>query len=173
MRLQWVCQLHHAASRTRALCPDPKGTTQLRPRAFEYYVFLSSLTPESAGGWHRILFLRDARPGDIIAWRFPTVEKGHDTGHVLVVAATPTSQSSGIFTVPVYDSAAQPHFDDTRGSSPGQFATGVGTGSIKFRVDDAGRPTAFQFAPGDTFAVFPIAIGRLEPMPPDTEETSS
>jgi len=143
----------------------PKETTQLRPRAFEYYVFFSSLTPESTGGWHRIDFLRDARRGDLIAWRFPTVEKGHDTGHVLVVAETPVSDASGIFSVRIYDSAAQPHFDDTRGDNSGEFKTGVGSGVIKFKVDNAGRPTSFQFSPADQFKTLPIAIGRIEPLP--------
>jgi hypothetical protein len=143
----------------------PKEADQLRPRAFEYYVFFSSLTPESTGGWHRIDFLRDARRGDIVAWRFPKVEKGHDTGHVIFVAETPTVDASGVFTVRIYDSSAQPHFDDTRGTGAGQAATGVGSGSIKFEVDGAGRPTAFQFAPTDRFATFPIAIGRVEPLP--------
>ena len=143
----------------------PHEPDQLRPRAFEYYVFLSAQTPESTGGWHRIDFLRDARRGDIIAWRFPTVQKGHDTGHVLIVAEPPTVDDSGIFTVALYDSAAQPHFDDTRGSGSGQSATGIGSGSIKFKVDATGRPTAFQFAPSDGFTQLPIAIGRLEPLP--------
>jgi hypothetical protein len=140
----------------------PKEANQLRPRAFEYYVFFSSLTPESTGGWHRIDFLRDVRRGDIIAWRFPQIEKGHNTGHVLIAAETPTVDDSGIFTVRVYDSSAQPHFDDTRGSDAGQFETGVGSGFIKFKVDDTGRPTAFQFAPSDHFTTLPIAVGRLE-----------
>jgi hypothetical protein len=143
----------------------PKETNQLRPRAFEYYVFFSSLTPESAGGWHRIDFLRDARRGDIIAWRFPLIEKGHDTGHVLVAAETPIVDDSGTFSVRVYDSAAQPHFDDTRGGGDGEFETGAGSGLIKFKVDDAGRPTAFQFSPSDQFTTLPIAIGRVEPLP--------
>jgi hypothetical protein len=143
----------------------PKEANQFRPRAFEYYVFFNSLTPESTGGWHRIDLLRDTRRGDIIAWRFPQVEKGHDTGHVLVVAETPTVDDSGIFTVHIYDSSALPHFDDTRGSGEGQFKTGVGSGFIKFKVDQAGRPTAFQFTPSDQFTTLSIAIGRLEPLP--------
>ncbi|WP_263382555.1 hypothetical protein [Granulicella arctica] len=143
----------------------PHEPDQLRPRAFEYYVFLSAHTPQSTDGWHRIDFLRDAQRGDIIAWRFPTVEKGHDTGHVLFVAEPPTVDHAGIFTVVLYDSAAQPHFNDTRGNGPGQSPTGVGSGAIKFKVDAAGRPTAFQFAPSDGFTQLPIAIGRLEPLP--------
>jgi hypothetical protein len=65
----------------------PKEANQPRPRAFKYYGFFASLTPESSGGWHRIDFLRDALPGDVIAWRFPTIEKNKDTGHVLFAAA--------------------------------------------------------------------------------------
>jgi hypothetical protein len=143
----------------------PKEADQQRPRAFEYYVFFSSLTPQSTGGWHQIDFLRDTRRGDVIAWRFPQIEKGHDTGHVLLAAETPTADDSGIFTVRVYDSADQPHFDDTRGNGEGGPKTGVGSGVIKVRVDDTGRPTAFQFAPSDQFTTLPIAIGRLEPLP--------
>jgi hypothetical protein len=142
----------------------PKETDQLRPRAFEYYVFFSELNPDSTGGWHKIDFLRDARRGDLIAWRFPQVEKGHDTGHILLVADTPIGDAEGSFTVQVYDSAAQPHFNDTRGGGEGQFETGVGAGSIKFQVDDMGRPTAFQFSPLDELKNLPIAIGRLEPL---------
>jgi hypothetical protein len=140
----------------------PKETNQPRPRAFEYYDFFSSLTPESTGGWHRIDFLPDARRGDIIAWRFPEITPGHDTGHVLFVADTPSLLDSGVFAVRVYDSADTPHFDDTRGDGEGQFPNGVGSGFINFTVDESGRPTAFQFSPSDGFTTLPIAIGRVE-----------
>jgi hypothetical protein len=143
----------------------PKEANQFRPRAFEYYDFFNSLTPESSGGWHRIDFLQDTRRGDIIAWRLPKIEKGHDTGHVLVVADAPTIDDVGISSVRLYDSAAQPHFDDTRGDDEGEFPSGVGSGVIKFKTDDDGRPRAFQFAPSDQFTELPIAIGRLAPLP--------
>jgi hypothetical protein len=143
----------------------PKETNQPRPRAFEYYNFFNSLTPESTDGWHRIDFLRDARRGDIIAWRLPAIEPGEDTGHVFFVAEEAAAIDSGIFAVRVYDSAAYPHFDDTRGSREGEFPDGIGCGVIKLQVDDAGRPTAFQFGPSDPFISLPIAIGRVEPVP--------
>jgi hypothetical protein len=142
----------------------PKETDQPRPRAFEYYDFFNSLTPETRIGWHRIDFLRDARRGDIIAWRFPKIETGHNTGHVLFAAQTTSVDDSGIFSVRVYDSAAEPHFEDTRGDGAGEFKSGVGSGFINFTVDDLGRPTAFQFAPGEQFTTLPIAIGRAEPL---------
>ena len=141
----------------------PKETDQPRPRAFKYYEFFRLWTPESTGGWHQIDFLRDARRGDIIAWRFPEVdiEEGKNTGHVFFVAETPTIIDSDIFAIRVYDSAAVAHFDDTRGDGE----SGVGSGFINFAVDDTGRPMAFQFGPSeDQFVTLPIAIGRVEPL---------
>ncbi len=98
-----------------------KEPHQSRPRAFKYYGFFASLTPESPGAWRRIDLMRDARRGDIMAWRFPTIEKDQNTGHVVFIAETPTVDDSGIYSVRVYDSAAEPHFDDTRGLHPENF----------------------------------------------------
>ena len=144
----------------------PKETNQPRPRAFEYYDFFASLTPESTGGWQRVDFLTDARRGDIMAWRFPTIEPDETTGHVVIVAETPSLDSSGAyFVMRVYDSANEAHFDDTREPS-GQPSptgnTGVGSGFINFKVDGAGRPIAYLFAPPPTaqYSYRPIAIGR-------------
>jgi hypothetical protein len=126
-------------------------------------MFFASLTSESTGDWQRIDFLGDTRPGDVIAWRAPTIERDENTGHVLFVAApTTTIDASGIYSIRVYDSADKPHFDDTRGSGAGEFPTGVGSGIIKFNVDGAGRPTAFLFAPPASaeFTFLQIAIGR-------------
>jgi hypothetical protein len=144
----------------------PKEANQSRPRAFKYYGFFASLTPESAGAWRRIDLLGDARRGDIIAWRLPTIEKDQNTGHVVIVAESPTVNDAGIFSVRVYDSAAEPHFDDTRGSGAGQFPIGVGSGVINIIVDGAGRPIAYQFAPpvSAAFEYRPIAMGRAEPL---------
>ena len=142
----------------------PREDDQPRPRAFEYHDFFASLPPEAPDGWHRILRFADARRGDIVAWRFPLIEAGHDTGHVVFLAETPSVQEDGTFAVRVYDSAAEPHFEDTRGSGDGQFPSGVGTGFINFQVDEDDSPTAFQFAPGDAFETFPIAVGRTEPL---------
>jgi hypothetical protein len=158
--------LKNAAPAQYALVP--KEASQSRPRAFKYYGFFASLTPKSPGAWHRIDLLRDTRRGDIIAWRFPRIEKNENTGHVFFVAEKPTANDSGVFSVRVYDSAAKPHFDDTRGTGPGQFPTGVGSGVINFMVDGAGRPMAYQFAPPASadFDYVQIAIGRVEPLTP-------
>jgi hypothetical protein len=144
----------------------PKEAAQPRPRAFKYYEFLHSCGLEPNNGWRQIELLARARRGDIIAWRFPVIEPHKDTGHVLFVAEAPAEADSGVFAVRVYDSAAQPHFDDARGKKKeGSFPTGVGSGFINFKVDGAGRPAAFQFAPADHFVTLPIAIARVEPQP--------
>jgi hypothetical protein len=146
--------------------PEPG---QSRPRAFVYYDFFAALTPESTGGWRRIDFLTDARRGDIMAWRFPTIEPHEDTGHVVIIAETPTLDSSGdFFVMRVYDSAAEAHFNDTRepdGQPSPKGKTGVGSGFINFKIDGAGRPIAYHFAPPATaeYSYRPIAIGRAIP----------
>ncbi len=143
---------------------------QPRPRAFVYYDFFAALTPESTGGWRRIDLLTDARRGDIMAWRFPTIETDENTGHVVIIAETPNLDPSGdFFVMRVYDSADEAHFDDTRepGGQPSPTGkTGVGSGFINFKVDGAGRPIAYLFAPPATaeYSYRPIAIGRAEPL---------
>jgi hypothetical protein len=83
------------------------------PRAFDYYDFFSSLPPEAGDGWEQVEVLAEAARGDLIAWRFPQIKRGHDTGRVVVVADTPDMDDQGHFAVRVYDSAIVPHFDDT------------------------------------------------------------
>jgi hypothetical protein len=143
-----------------------KETNQPRPRAFEYFTFFASLTPNSPGDWKRVDRLEDANRGDIIAWRFPTLEPHTDTGHVVILAETPRLAATGdFFTVRIYDSAIEAHFDDTRkpGGNPSPTgATGVGSGILNFKVDGAGRPLAYLFAPPLTaqYSYRTIAIGR-------------
>ena len=109
----------------------PKEADQPRPRAFKYFDFFASLTPESSGGWRRVDRLKHARRGDVMAWRFPTIEPDINTGHVMILAETLTLDPSGEFyAVRVYDSAAEAHFDDTRepdGQPSPKGATGVGS----------------------------------------------
>ncbi len=144
------------------------GSVESRPRAFEYYDFFVSLTPQSTGGWSRVDLLSDAGRGDILAWRYPTVEPHVDTGHVVTLAETPTLDASGEFyVVRVYDSAAEAHFDDTRmpdGQPSATGTRGVGSGFLNFKVDGVGRPIAYLFAPPLTaqYSYRPIAIGRAQ-----------
>jgi hypothetical protein len=141
----------------------PKEEHQPRPRPFKYYEHFHSL-PDNSPGWHPIRKITSVRPGDIIAWRVPDIEKDEDTGHVMIVAAKPEPRGPGLVTVRVYDSSVLPHVDDTRGDNKGDYRSGVGEGCIVFRVDSDGRPIAFQFRPLDHFHEDPIAIGRIYPL---------
>jgi hypothetical protein len=142
------------------------GSSESRPRAFEYYDFFASLTALSTGGWSRIDLLSEAGRGDVMAWRFPTIKPGVDTGHVVILAETPKPDPSGEFyVVRVYDSAAEAHFEDTRlpGGQPSpKGKTGVGSGFLHFKIDGDGHPIAYLFAPPPTaqYSYRPIAIGR-------------
>lgn len=138
----------------------PKEEAKPRPRAFEYVDFFNSITNSPQKQWQRIDRLADAQQGDILAWRQPQIVTGEDTGHVMFLAETPNAYGPGVYTVRVCDSAAVPHFKDTRGPGDDQFANGVGSGIINFRVNDVGEPTAFLFGPGAVYVTLAITIGR-------------
>jgi len=130
------------------------------PRAVDFYEFFAS--PSLPAGWKRVATLADVRRGDVVAWRLPTIKPGEDTGHVFVVAQTPDyNAAAGAWVVHVYDSSNIIHYDDSRDKS-GKYHSGVGTGAIRFQVDDSGAPTKFQFGPGDKFHALPMAVARLE-----------
>ncbi|WP_334798878.1 hypothetical protein [Nostoc sp.] len=136
----------------------PKEPKQPRPRAFKYYEYFHQLQQHSTSvrEWKAINQLMDAMPGDIIAWAMEPITEHADTGHVMFVAAKPVMNSNGTVSVTVYDSSAIRHNDDTR--SPD--STGIGCGTIVFRVDTNGAPVAFQFNTRVKFHQLPIAIGR-------------
>jgi hypothetical protein len=67
-------------------------------------------------------------------------EPGHDTGHVVFVASSPTLDDQGSFAVRVYDSAIVPHFDDTRGARR----------RARSCARHLNRPVTLRQRPGDT-----------------------
>ena len=149
----------------RHLALIPKESWWPVPRAYKYYRFFAGLPTDAHKDWRRIERVEDARRGDIIAWELPgEIRKDHDTGHVFIVAETPSSVGDQLMAVRAYDSAALGHYDDTRKGSDGKFQDGVGEGTFHIRVDASGKPTAFQFGPGDRFHEDPISIGRVLPL---------
>jgi hypothetical protein len=149
--LKGVASMHYRL--VEASVPYP------RPLAADYYLFFVKPDLPSIGGWSRIHALSDAHRGDIVAWQL--ADSSGDTGHCFFVAETPVLMESGDFAVRVYDSAAVPHYDDTRATGK----SGVGSGFINFRVSATGSPSYFQFGPSlPLFVEGPIAIGRIEPL---------
>lgn len=139
----------------------PKESGWAIPRAFKYEEFFRSLAGHPEKGWRAIAVLPEVRRGDIMAWALPqNLGKDEDTGHVFVVAAPPTKLEEGLFAVRVCDSSTVRHYDDSRAKGGEPFQTGVGIGTIHFKVDGGGKPQSFQFGKGDAFHSAPIAMGR-------------
>jgi len=138
----------------------PLSGSETRLLAHDYYNFFSSLPNQTTDGWRQILYLQDARRGDLIAWALPPPNR--DTGHVFVVAEQPVAFDANTLAVMAYDASDILHYDDSRGPGPGQFQTGVGSGTFHLQIDSAGTPVAFQFGPGDPVVPDNIGIGRIE-----------
>jgi hypothetical protein len=138
----------------------PTHGTESRLLAQDYHTFFSSLPIETTDGWRQILYLPDVQRGDMIAWPLPPPNP--DTGHVFVVAADPVPVADDILAVMAYDASDILHYDDSRGNGPGQFRTGVGSGTFHLQIDSVGIPVAFQFDEPDPLITANIAIGRIE-----------
>jgi len=138
----------------------PFGTSESRRLAEDFYTFFSLLPTQITDGWRQILYLRDTRRGDLIAWVLPAPNP--DTGHVFVVAADPVQFADNTMAIMAYDASDIFHYDDSRGSGPGQFRTGVGSGTFHLQVNAAGTPVAFQFNAPDPVVQNNIAIARIE-----------
>jgi hypothetical protein len=141
-----------------SLIPMQSGETRLL--AQDYYNFFSSLPNETTNGWRQILYLRDVRRGDLIAWALPPPNP--DTGHIFVVAEKPVPLDANTMAVMAYDASDIFHYDDSRGPGPGQFLTGVGSGTFHIGINSSGAPVSFQFDAGDPVVQNGIAIGRIE-----------
>ncbi|MFO0789498.1 MAG: hypothetical protein U0805_08570 [Pirellulales bacterium] len=143
---------------------DPKGPLldgDRRPVAAKFEKAFESApeTAEGADRWQRVARLVDARPGDVIAWRHAVAKPGN-TGHVVIVDARPVEEEGGLVRVVVIDSTTKPQVDDTRAAG----TSGIGRGTMWFKVDAQGRPVAYVRGSRKARAnEEPIAIGRAIP----------
>jgi hypothetical protein len=136
----------------------PKEPGHVRPRAFMYEQFFSHLgMGVQAPGWGFVEQLSALQPGDILAWDLIPVTQYYDTGHVVLGAGQPFPVSDGVLSLPVIDSSALRHYEDSRPRG----TNGVGTGQIHFQVDESGAPVAFQFDANESFHQTRISMGRL------------
>ncbi|NIA09466.1 MAG: hypothetical protein GWP10_07005 [Nitrospiraceae bacterium] len=104
-----------------------------RPRALDYYEFFRNRTNHTGGdnGWQRIYWMKNARPGDVIAYTYEPGGNKTDTGHVMFVYSTlEKMEGRKEYTFLIADSTSKEH--GTR-IGPGD---GVGYGRIWMGVDD-------------------------------------
>jgi len=142
------------------LAAIPKSSNERYPHALDVYEFLSGHLPH---GWQRVLRLEDVQRGDVIAWHTGKAAAGcQDTAHVLVAAQPPAFHRAGhVWSLYVYDSSDVAHYDDSREKS-GKYHSGVGAGTVRFKVDSSGAPASVQLGPDADFHSHPIAVVRLE-----------
>lgn len=130
-----------------------------RPRAAEFHDAFAAAPAAAEPGklWRRIGALADARPGDLIAWRKDPLPATGSTGHIVLLDSVPRQVRGDVWEATVIDSTTLPHKDDTR--AKGQ--TGVGRGTMYFKVDEKGHPVARSPRSIDgPFTPYPHAIGR-------------
>jgi len=128
-----------------------------------------------AGRGFRVVALDDARPGDVLAIRFPAGSE--DTGHVMFLASAPRRRAATApvvegttqWELDVLDSTGSPHgTSDSRHAKSGRPRTGAGRGTIRVYVDKAGAFCGYTWS---TSAKSPFrrqetrdaALGRFEP----------
>jgi hypothetical protein len=99
------------------------------------------------GPWQQVATAAQLRPGDVVSWLTPQDSDSDNTGHVMIVLATPTENArrDNEWLVQVADSTTSPHAADSRiGGSP----NGLGTGTIGLVADDTGQPVGYYWRGG-------------------------
>ncbi len=127
------------------------------------------------GGLHEVTRLADARPGDILAVKFPP--HTGDTGHVMLVDAPPVPHAASApveagttqWDLTIIDSTKSPHGPaDTRRHPDGTAGTGVGRGTVRVYTAADGTVAGYAWSDSDQSEYRPqaernLAIGRLDP----------
>ena len=167
------------------------------PRAFVVTHYLRS-GDAPATGFEVVTSFEDLQPGDIGAYAMgryakPTDDsrpKPRDTGHVFIVAGSPTvidpatkdydgrgsleKDAAKVIAVPVVDSSATLHFDpDSRKNAKGRYGLpkvrphlrarpgGVGMGTIWFAVSEEGRVLQRRLGPHQKYRPVLARAARL------------
>lgn len=123
-----------------------RAATVKRPLAKHFVDFLAAGNRSAARTtWERIARVNELSPGSLVAWRKPDDVTSTNTGHVMIVAASPTQREDGGWLVAVLDSSGSPHGkDDTRKK---RRATGMGRGTMVLETNASGAPVAYRWSP--------------------------
>ncbi len=109
-------------------------------------------------GWRRVGHVRDARPGDVLAWERPPGFRSRNSGHVAFVVAAPVEVHAGVWAVRILDSTSLAHQDDTRPDG----VSGTGRGTMTFAVDADGDAEAYGWRGTESlgYIATPVRFGR-------------
>ncbi len=141
-----------------------------RPLARNYYeAFVSQ------NGFEKLVMIDAIKPGDFVAMKFlPWAgDKGHDTGHILVVDGVPVEMAryrfngalSRRFAVPLIDCSSGHGLTDTRYRN-GRYHPGIGKGTFSLFTDERGVITGYAWSAAQKSRYYgsdqrPLAVGRL------------
>lgn len=162
---------------------DAKIEGSSRPLATDFCTFFDSCPTTSdlsinQLGCMKIPYLKDAKPGDVIAFKYP--EEEVNTGHTVIIYVWPyntgvTTDSAGNapgsvyleYEVTVMDASSGTHGQDTRDNTQYPATEGVGTGNMYFGVDSAGEIKYHKWSSQGGTAQFEdcYKIGRAIPFP--------
>ena len=125
-----------------AALAELRAASVKRPLAKHFVQFLSAGPARSS--WQRVTRIEDLTPGDIVTWDKPEDVVSTNTGHVMIVSASPEHRKESLWAVPIIDSSAAPHGNgDARKRSQ---ATGVGRGVVLLEADASGAPIAYHWS---------------------------
>ncbi len=115
--------------------------------------------------FQRIMHVRDARPGNIIAIRYARSNAHRDTGHVVLVAGRPhPTRIPGLWGVPIIDQSRSGHGPGNVRPAQG----GVGQGTLGVQVHPSGTVAGYRWSPSLQSHFYPqslqnrhLVIGRI------------
>jgi len=139
------------------LSPPISNSRSGRPLAEDFFsLFAGDLS--NSDHWSKVNWVRDLRPGDLIAWLLPEGSQSRDTGHTMIVEGVLKIDGS-IALVRVIDSTVSPHMSDSRPAG----TNGLGTGIIGIALDSAERAIGFLWRGSESTKIHytDIAFGRL------------
>jgi hypothetical protein len=165
---QWILR-RSAPGAASAIASGLEG----RPLARDFQRRIARAPTEKVrNGWRRIGRVREAEPGDVIAWLKPSEIESPNTGHVAFLVLPPVLAPGydNAYLVRIADSTSLLHDDDTRVGR-----SGFGFGTILVVVDpDTDAPIAYGWV-GLKWRAFEtkIAIGRPYDSTPSRRPTGS
>lgn len=141
-----------------------RGLRSVRPVARSYVQAIERApTDRSRRGFRRVDHLRDARPGDLFAWRRPLDWGPGATGHVgfLLSRPVPVPEWEGAYVFRAADATSFGHQEDTR---PAGSEGGYGEGTLLVTTDGQGHATGYGWFGrySDWVVTTPVLFGRLE-----------
>lgn len=143
-----------------------------RPLAKNYFTAIESRT-----GFLPITSIVQVQPGALIVIRYLNNAPGDNTGHVLLVAATPSPRKATSPIVPgtqqwdalIIDSSKSGHGKhDTRRLPDGTYHEGVGQGTMRLYANQGGKIVGYAWSDLKESTYYdastrPLVIGRIDP----------